>query len=108
MNLIAFFTAACWALSLGIIAAWLGILGRYAIPRAPKIFHILLTVPMLVSAAAVGGVGLLAVLPEETTLFGFEMIVLAIAHLVSQVVVWWLLIAYAVYHQFRGTRRCPY
>lgn len=92
-------------LALGQVASLLGIWFRYAIPRAPRIFHWLLLFPMLISIFSALAVAWLALTGIQVIL-GLDGITLLLIYFASQVVVYWALVAYAIYHHFRG-RRCP-
>jgi hypothetical protein len=92
-------------LALGQAASLLGIWFRYAIPRAPRIFHWLLLVPMLLSIFSALGLAWVLLSTAESVL-GLDAFMLFLIYCASQAVVYWVLVAYAVYHSRRG-RRCP-
>ncbi len=92
-------------LALGQAASLLGIWFRYAIPRAPKIFHWLLLLPMLLSIFSALGLAWV-LLTGMDTILGLDALMLFLVYCGSQAVVYWTLVAYAVYHRLRG-RKCP-
>lgn len=102
MNTTEILAAACSGLGLGIFAAWLGMMGRHAIPRAPWVFHVLLTPPMLVSAASAVAVGVLLLLPDETTFLGLGRGEHAALFAVGQFFTYWILVGYSVFWTVRG------
>lgn len=85
------------------VMALVGIWLRYAIPRAPVAFHILLTVPMLTAAFTALAIGWDALAGD---LWGIPLEVWRLGHVWSQSAVFSILISYAVYHHLRG-RKCP-
>jgi len=92
-------------LGLGEIAALIGILFRYAIPRAPVVFHVLLAPPMLICAAVCFALAGMA-LDGDTVVFGLDALALLVIFFFCEGFWIWGLVGYAVYHQVRG-RRCP-
>lgn len=101
------FVALAVVLALGHLAALVGILFRYAIPRAPRAFHFVLAPAMIGAAIALLGVAQNAASGEGLDLFGVEILVFRLAYIAFDIVTWWTLIFYAVYHQLRGGHRCP-
>ncbi len=93
------------ALGLGELAALCGIWLRYAIPRAPKVFHWLLLVPMLASSTAAFALAWIALTGGES-FFGVQVLVLLLARFAGAASWVWTLVAYAVYWHLRGYR-CP-
>lgn len=92
-------------LALGQVASLLGIWFRYAIPRAPRIFHWLLLFPMLLSIFSALGLAWVLLSGNEIIL-RLDALMLFAIYCGSQALVYWTLVAYAIYHNFRG-RRCP-
>jgi hypothetical protein len=90
-------------LGLGMLAALVGILFRHAIPRAPVLFHGLLVVPMLLSSFSCFVIAFMA-LSGVREVFGVDALGVLTVYFVSQVLVWWTLNAYAVYHFYRSAR----
>ena len=87
------------------VLALVGIWLRYAIPRAPEIFHVLLTVPMLTAAGSALCIGWIGLEPGDE-LWGLSLEVYELAHFSSQTATFGILIGYAIYHHLRG-RHCP-
>lgn len=83
----------------------LGIWFRYAIPRAPRVFHWLLLFPMLLSILSALGLTWVLLATAESVL-GLGALKLFLIYCGSQAVVYWTLVAYSIYHHLRG-RRCP-
>ncbi len=90
---------------LGELAALLGILFRYAIPRSPRIFHVLLFVPMVLASVSCFVLAWLA-LSGEQEVAGANGLTLILVFFFAEGAVYWILVSYAVYHHLRG-RRCP-
>ena len=90
---------------LGELAALLGILFRYAIPRSPKIFHVLLFVPMVSASLSCFVLAWIALTGEQQAA-GVNEETLRVVFFASEGAVYWILVSYAVYHHLRG-RRCP-
>lgn len=91
---------------LGEFVAWLGIIFRYAIPRAPLIFHILLTIPMLVASFSVVSLAYVALYGQEATVLGLDGITLLAIYFIAQACTSWVLNFYAFYWYLKG-KRCP-
>ena len=91
--------AFCVGVGLAHLAAVVAILARYAIPRAPGYFHMILAPPMVLSAVAVSGVGLaVAGVPA----FDPYSLQLSVVYVVSEFVIWWGLCGYSVYFAVKG------
>ncbi len=93
------------ALGLGELAALCGIWLRYAIPRAPKVFHWLLLGPMLASSTSAFALSWIALSGEES-FFGVPVLVLLLVRFAGAASWIWTLVGYAVYWHLRGYR-CP-
>lgn len=87
------------------ILALIGIWFRYAIPKAPKVFHVMLAVPMVLAAVSGLCIGWIGLAPEEG-LWGFPLRVYRFIHFSNQALTFGILVGYAVYYHLRG-RRCP-
>lgn len=92
----AMLAALLFAVGLGFLAASVGILYRHAIPRAPRLFHLLTVPPGLV-------VGITSVVLAGMFLSGSEGIRYVAGVFVAALAVWiWSLNMYAVFHYLYG------
>ncbi len=105
MNVLTVAALALVVLGLGELAAMLGIQFRYAIPRAPWFFRLILFPPMLGCVASTLTLSWVALSGAEEVL-GLDPVWLFAIYVVCQAMTFWTLVAYAVYHHLRG-RRCP-
>lgn len=103
--MLTFIAAMLIVLALGLAAAMLGIWFRYAIPRAPKIFHWLLLFPMLASIFSALAVAWVALTGAERVFMANPLMLLLI-YFASQAVVYWVLVAYSIWWYAKG-QRCP-
>lgn len=103
--MLTFIAAILIVLALGLAASLLGIWFRYAIPRAPKVFHWLLLFPMLLSIFSALAVAWIALTGVERVL-GVNSLALLLIYFASQAVVYWVLVFYSVWWWTKG-RRCP-
>ena len=92
-------------LGFGEIAALLGILFRYAIPRAPALFRVLLFAPMITASVACFALAFM-LLTNAREVFGLEILHMAAVYFACEGLVLWTLVAYAVYWNLKG-RKCP-
>lgn len=97
-------TAALVVLGLGELAALLGILFRYAIPRAPRVFHILLFVPMVTASASCFAFAWMA-LAGERQVAGIDVLVVLTIYFICEGATMWLLVIYSIYWHLKG-RHC--
>ena len=102
--MLALIAAVLIVLGLGELAALLAVLYRYAIPRAPKIFHWLLLLPMLAVCGSSFALAWMALAGPDEVL-GATAIVLLLVHFGAQACVFWILDFYAIYHVVRMRRR---
>lgn len=102
ISLVAFFYLG-WGL--GQIAALIGILFKWAMPRAPVLFRLIITVPLFFSALAALGVFVIALTGQEA-LAGLNAVNLLAISTGTQFIVWWTLVAYAGYHYLIRGGRC--
>jgi hypothetical protein len=91
---------------LGEFVAWLGIIFRYAIPRAPVLFHVLLTPPMIVGCLTAFGLAYIGLSAHDATVVRFDALVLLALHFSSLFLFFLTMNAYAAYWYLKG-RRCP-
>lgn len=91
-------------LSLGQLAALLGVLFRHAIPRAPFVFHGLLLLPMLITAGSCLAMAYMA-LSGRQQVAGLDGLVLLAVFFICEAIWIWTLNAYAVYHFIRSRKR---
>lgn len=87
---------------LGQLAAMIGILLGYAIPRAPTFFRLLICVPLFLSAISAMSITVIALTGQEKlmSLDGLDLLLISSG---TQLLVWWTLVAYAVYFHLRGS-----
>lgn len=95
--------AFCVGIGFAEAAALMAVLFRYAIPRAPLVFRLLLLPGMLASIASMFGIGWVA-LTGEDQVFGIEAIAVLGIYFIAQFFVWWIFVCYAVYHSWRRRR----
>lgn len=88
-------------LALGQAASLLGIWFRYAIPRAPKVFHWLLLFPMLLSIFSALGLAWV-LLTGVARVFTMDAFMLFLIYCGSQAVVYWVLVLYWFWWWTRG------
>jgi hypothetical protein len=104
MNLLTLLSVVLVALASGQLAALVGIMARYAIPRAPFVFRLLLLFPMLTSSIIAMLMAFVA-LSGAQGVAGISGLALLLVY-VSAAALWiWVLVAYAVYWHIRG-RHC--
>lgn len=101
VNILAAF---CVGVGLGHLAAAIAILARYAIPRSPGYFHVILVPPMIISAVSIVGVGI-SILVDDQSLIDRSGLRLSVVYVISEFVVWWGLVSYSVFFHFRGRYR---
>lgn len=97
------FAALCFVMGAGMVAAAAQMIGRLAMPRAPRVFHLLIVPPLLTSASAIAGIGWLS-LSGNWRLLGMEQSDFAILFLVSGCVLWWGFVGYGEYHRRKTNR----
>lgn len=102
--ILAFIATMLIVLALGQAASMLGIWFRYAIPRAPKVFHWLLLFPMLLSILSALGLAWVILTGDEFV--GLDTLMLFLIYCGSQAIVYWVLVFYSVWWWTKG-RRCP-
>lgn len=85
----------------------LGIMFRYAIPRAPWFFRLALCPAFTISGVSLIAVGLLALIGDDAMFLGSNILELSAIYLASQFIAIWGLVGYAFYHQFIGRHKCP-
>lgn len=102
ISLVAFFYLG-WGL--GQIAALIGIMLKWAIPRAPMFFRLIISVPLFFSALAAIGVFVIALTGQEKVA-GLNAVDLLAISTGTQFVVWWAFVAYAVYYYLSRGGRC--
>lgn len=92
---------------LAVMAAAVGFVAKYAIPRAPWFFRYPLLVPCLVTATSCFVIFDMAVIGDEH-IMGVDALGWLLANAGSQLVFYWALVGYSVYHYFKNGRpRCP-
>ncbi len=83
----------------------IAVLMRYAIPRAPGFYHLLLVVPMCIAAVSMFVVGVDLMLADEDHLGGIGVFEVFAVYVTAEVLVLGILNSYAVYFRFKRGRR---
>lgn len=85
------------SLALSHVAALGAILWRHAIPRAPRVFHLLLLFPMLACIASLAALAYIALSGADPVL-GLPALAWLALFFVFENIVWWTLVAYSVFY----------